>query len=107
MVYAATLSEYQRLMQWYLIIQEFGPNIQYIAVVDNIVSNTLSIFLSIYVEKYEPITKRDQCRVNELFAISMAENNKYCFPLNLLNAQIEQPKELRKVNSKLSTYISD
>ena len=36
MVYAATLSESQRVMHWQLIIEGFGPNIQYISGVDNI-----------------------------------------------------------------------
>ena len=42
MVYAATLSEYQRLMHWKLILEEFGPNIQHIAGVENIVVDMLS-----------------------------------------------------------------
>ena len=31
MVYDVTLSEYQRVMRWRLILKEFGPNIQHIA----------------------------------------------------------------------------
>ena len=42
LVYATTLSESQRVMLWILILKEFGPNIQHIAVVDNIVADTLS-----------------------------------------------------------------
>ena len=45
-VYAATLSEYQRVMRWRLILEEFGPNIQHIAGNANIVADTLSRFLS-------------------------------------------------------------
>ena len=44
---------------------------------------------------------------NEFFAISREENNKYFSPLNLLNVKGEQQKYLIKVDSKLSTYISD
>ena len=44
LVYVATLSESQRVMRWRLILKEFGPNIQHISVVDNIVSETLSRF---------------------------------------------------------------
>ena len=44
--YAATLSEYQRVIRWRLILEYFGPNIQHIAVVDNIVADTLSILPS-------------------------------------------------------------
>ena len=40
MVNAATLSESQRVMRWQLIIKEFGPIIQHIAGVYNIVADT-------------------------------------------------------------------
>ena len=43
MVYDATLSESQRVVLWWLILKEFGPNIQHVAVVDKIVADTLSI----------------------------------------------------------------
>ena len=87
MVYAATLSESQRLMRWGLILKEFGSNTQHIAGVDNIVSDTLSIFPSTSSEKYKPCTKKSQCHVNGLFTIGRVENNKDCFPLNLLIVQ--------------------
>ena len=90
-------------MRWSLIIEEFGPNIQHIAGVDNIVADTLSGLPYTSINKYKPNTRKDQCRTNKLFAISRAENNKDCSSLNLLNVQREQQKELRKVNSKLST----
>ena len=48
---AATLSEYQRVMRWRLIIIEFGPNIQNIVGVDNIVADTLSRLPSTSVNK--------------------------------------------------------
>ena len=46
MVYAATLSEYQKLMLWKIILEEFGPYIKHIYGVDNILSDTLSILTS-------------------------------------------------------------
>ena len=46
-VYAATLSESQRVMRRRLIIKDFGTNIQHIDRVDNIVADTL-IRLSMY-----------------------------------------------------------
>ena len=61
MVYAATLSEYQRVMCCGLIIEEFGPNIHRIAGFDNIVSDTISIFISTLVNKYKPSTVKAQC----------------------------------------------
>ena len=94
-------------MRWRLIIEEFGPNIQHIDWVDKIVADTLSRFPYKSVEKYKPITSKAQYCVDELFTIGREENNEDCFPLNILNVQREQQKEPRKVNSKLSTYISD
>ena len=42
LVYAATLSESQRVMRWQIILEEFGPNIQHIAGFDNNVADMLS-----------------------------------------------------------------
>ena len=94
MVYAANLSEPLRVMHWRLILKEFGSNIQHIAGVDKIVSDILSRFPSTYFDKYKPITIKDQFCVNELFTISGAENSKDCFPLNILNVQKEQQKNI-------------
>ena len=69
MVYAATLSESQRVMLWRLIIEEFGPNIQNIAGVDNIVNVMLSRLTSKSINKYKPFTRNPQCRAKELFVI--------------------------------------
>ena len=102
MIYAATLSEYQRAIQWWLNIKEFGTNIQHIYRVENITAYKLSILPYTPVDKYEPSTSKAQCCAKKLFKTSRAENNKYCFPLNWLKVQREQQKYLRKVNSKLS-----
>ena len=56
LVYAATLSEFQRVMRWRLIIKEYGPNIQHISGVDNILADTLSRLTSTPIDKYEPCT---------------------------------------------------
>ena len=90
MVYTATLSESRRVMCCQLVIEDFGPNIQHIAGVENIVADMLSILLSISINKYEPRTRKAQCHANDLFVISRSENNQYCFPLNILNVQIEK-----------------
>ena len=107
LVYSATLRESQRVMLWRLILEEFGPIIQNIAGVDKIVAYTLSRLPSMPSNKYENGTWKSQCCVNELFAIVRVENNEDYFPLNILILQREQKKELRNVNSNLSTYISD
>ena len=85
-------------MHCWLIIEESGPNIHNIYGVDNIVADTLSIFPSKSVNKYEPRTSNSQCRTNELFTIIWEENNEDRFLLNILNVQREQQKEPRKVN---------
>ena len=92
-------------MRWQLILKEFGPNIQHIAGVDNIIADMLNRFPYASIDKYESRTIIAQCRAKELFAISRVENNKDCFPLNILNLKREQQKEPRDRNSKLSTYI--
>ena len=94
-------------MHWWIILEEFGPNIQHIAGVDNIFSDTLSILPSEPRNNRDPFTRKYQCRVNKLFALCRAENNENRFLLNLLIVQIEKQIELRNINSKLSTYISD
>ena len=85
MVYAATLIEYQRMLRWRLIIEVFGPNIQYITGVNNIVEGTISRFPYTSIDKYDISTKEDQCRANEQFTISRIENIKYCLQINILN----------------------
>ena len=88
-----------------LVIEDFGPNIQHIDGVDNIVADTLSIMPSMPSDKYEPCTRKDQCCANELFAIGSLENSQYFFPLNILIVKREQQKELRNIYSNLGTYI--
>ena len=88
MVYAAILSESQKLMRWQLILEDFANSIQLVDGVENIVADTLSRFPSTLIDKYESITRKAQCRADEIFAISGAENNGDFFPLNLLNEKI-------------------
>ena len=67
LVYAATMSESQRLMCWRLIIKEFWPNIQHIYGVDNIVADTLNRFPSTPSDKNETSTRKPQCCANRFF----------------------------------------
>ena len=69
LVYAATLSESQRVMRWQLVPEELGPNIQHIAGVDNIVADTISRLPYTPSDKNNPCTRKAQCHANELFAI--------------------------------------
>ena len=59
MVYATTLSEPQRVIFWRHTLEEFGPNIQYVAGVGNIVADTISRFPSTSFEKNKTITSKD------------------------------------------------
>ena len=90
LVYAATLSESQRVMRWRLILEEFGPNIQHIVVVDNIVSDNLSILPSTHSNKYDTCTRKAHSRANESFALGRIEINEDYLSLNLLIVQREQ-----------------
>ena len=52
LVYAATLSESQRVMLWKLIFEEFESNVNNIAGVENIVADVLSRLPSTPVNNY-------------------------------------------------------
>ena len=95
-------SEYQRVMHWRLIIEEFGTNIQNISGSDNIVSDTLHRLTYKSVDKYEPITIKVQCRTNKLFTISRSENNEDFFLLSLLNVKEKNKKTWEKWIPKLA-----
>ena len=77
LVYAATLSEYQRAMNWQLILEEFGPTIKHRDGVDNIVADTLSRFPSMPSKKYKSFTRKAQFHANDLFEFGSIEDNKY------------------------------
>ena len=77
-------------MRWRKIIEELGLNIQHISGVEKIIDDTIVILPSASINKYDPITMKYQCCANELFTISRSEKKEYCFPLNLLNVQIEK-----------------
>ena len=94
------------MIRWQIILEELGPNIQHISGVGNISADTLSRLPSTSVNKYEPTTSKSQCCADKLFTSSGAENNEYCFLLNILIVKREQQKYLIKLNDKLRAYIS-
>ena len=67
LAYEETQSEYKRVTSWWLILGEFGPNIQHIAGVEHLLADTISRFLSTTVDRDEPITNRDISIANKLF----------------------------------------
>ena len=77
-------------MRWRLNLKDFGPNIQHIAVVDNIVADKLSRLSSTHSNKYDTCTRKAHSRANESFALGRIENNEDYLSLNLLIVQREQ-----------------
>ena len=69
LVYEANLSQSQRVMRWRLILEEFGPNIQHIARLDNVVADTLSRLPSANTDENSPSTMMDMYQANEFFAL--------------------------------------
>ena len=55
-------------------LEEFGPNVQHIAGVDNIVADTLSRFPSKSSDKYESCTRKAQCCADALFTLDRVKN---------------------------------
>ena len=102
-VYDATLSESQRVMLWQLILEEFGPNIHHISVVDNIVSYILGTFPYTPSNKYKSCTWKSQCHANKLFLIGREEKKEDCFLLIISIIQREKQKKLRNITTKIST----
>ena len=79
MVYAATLSESKRVMRWWIILKEFGPNIQHISGVDNRVADTLRTLSYTSIDKYDTCLRKDQCCANELFTIGRVKKTKIAY----------------------------
>ena len=92
MVYATTLSEYKRAMYWWLNIEYFGPNIQYIYGFDKILDDIISTVLPVPNYQDEPSTIRDLCCERKLFMTSMEEIHSCGFPLDLYLVQREKKK---------------
>ena len=63
-------------MHWRLILEEFGPNIQHISEVENIVADTLSRLTSTYINDYKPSIMKAHCRTNELLSIGRKEKRR-------------------------------
>ena len=79
-------------MRWRIILGELGDSIKHISGVKNIVADTLSRLPCTPSNKYEPCTRKDQCREENLFTIGRVENNEYTPPVNILIVQREQQK---------------
>ena len=71
-------------MYWQLILEEFGTNIQNIAVVDNIVADTINIFTFTTVDWDEPSTTRALSQANALFPTKTEQTYYGGYPLDLV-----------------------
>ena len=83
MFYAATHIESQILMCWQPILEYIWPNIKHIAVVENIVSDTISILPYTPVNQYKPSTTMYISWSNELFSTRVEQNINYWYDLVL------------------------
>jgi hypothetical protein len=92
-------------MRWCLILKEFGPNIQHIPGVDNIVADTLSRLPSANTNREDDGTESLR-RTNKLF-VTNGQPTDDSFPLTLSTVLREQNKELSKQSSKLSKHLED
>ena len=101
------MSEYEVVMHWRLVIEDFRPNIQHVYEVYNIRYDTIIIIPSTLIKNYDSSIMKSQCRANDLLVDGRIENNKYFLLLDILNVQREQQKELRDKNSKLGAYMKD
>ena len=70
-------------MHCQLVLQDFGPNIQYIAGVDNIVADTISRFPSTYIYQYDTITIRYLSQVDDLLTTRLEQTTEDGYPLYL------------------------
>jgi hypothetical protein len=104
LVYVATVSESQRVMRWRLILEEFGPNIQYIAGIDNVVADMLSRVPSANCDQDELAPSTAQSRAKELFALEVNTANDDGFALSLIKVFNEQQKELNNNKSKIKHF---
>ena len=104
MVYAATPSESQKVIHWKIVIEDFGPNIQHMAGVENIVSDKIIRMSSLPNYWDDTSTRNPQCRENDSFVNSVEQSNYGVFILDILLVKIKQQKYIRKINPILSTY---
>jgi hypothetical protein len=107
LVYAATVSESQRVMRGRLILEEFVPNIQHIAGVDNVVADMLSRVPLANCDRDELQHNNAQHDAKELFALEVSTANDDGFPLSLIKVFNEQQKELNNNKSKIKALLKE
>ena len=99
LVYAATVSESQRVMRWRMILEEYGPEIIHIKGDENAAADALSR-LPKKDEVVEPSKKQ------ELYAQEIGEEVD-TFPMDYAKIAEATKKELDKASSKLKDLVRD
>ena len=93
-------------MLWILTLKEFGPYIQHIAGIYNIVADTLSSLSLENINQDKSSTMNDSSPEKELFAFNNDEDDEVYFPLALPIVQREKQKKLNQRNSKLKADLT-
>ena len=94
------MSEYQRVMRWWLLLKEFGPHIHHIAGIDNIVADTLSRLKCTNIEHDENDIPTET-KLQELYANTRIQCIQADFPLEKELIRVEQQLEFNKKNSHI------
>ena len=108
LMYAATISQSQRVMRWRMILEEFGPDIKHIKGEENTVADAISRL---------PTASNDQeqeqstVAQGQTKAVTKGEHlvleDEEQFPLNLSIVRRTQNKELKLRNSKLRRLVKE
>jgi hypothetical protein len=95
-------------MRWRLILEEFGPDIQYVRGEDNIVADVISRLPTANEDQNEPNTEVQGLKSEILseMEVHVLEDD-IAFPLDLSLVQRTQNIELNQRNSKLRQLIDD
>ena len=95
-------------MRWRLILEEFGPDIQYVRGEDNIVADAISRLPTANEDQNEPSTEARGLKSEMLseMEVHVLEDD-IVFPLDLSLVQRTQNIELNQRNSKLRQLIDD
>ena len=99
MVYAATVSESQRVMRWRMILEEFGPDIVHIKGEQNTSADALSRLP----KKDGDVESKEKTKC-EIFAQEIGQDA--AFPLEYASIAEETKKELKE-NSELQDLLKD
>ena len=98
LVYAATVSESQRVMRWRMILEEYGPEIVHIKGEENTSADALS-----RLPKQEETTQSKETK-HEIFAMEVGKDA--AFPLEYASVAEETDKELKE-SSQLKDLMKD